>query len=483
MLTGEVAGDRYSLAKDARGRLIQLDAFLRALELMSGPGHPDFRTTADLLAGRLNDYGNLPVPSHQRRFLMKRLRDLTPDSPALPMLAAEELSAAWLESRPVEDTALVISPFELPGSWLTGGGKAETARLRPTLLSHVWQMTLPEGRGTVLFTQDGLVAEVEELAREQSMPPEVSVRVLPPGSEPDPDALLPSLAAGAPLIGWRLGLVTEGGKLFAGAAGRQATVYLWTGVLFIAGIAALAALVARHIVQQVRVARLKNDLVATVTHELKTPLSSMRMLVDTLLDGHYRDDEEKTREYLELIAKENARLSRLIDHFLTFSRMERNKKAFQFEIVPPGRIVEQAMEAIGERLASAGFEVNTEIDADLPDVSADPDAMVTVLLNLLDNAYKYSDEDRRVSVRAFRRNHGVSIRVEDAGIGMAPRTLKRVFDRFYQADRSLNRRTGGCGLGLSIVDFVVRAHSGTIDVESRPGEGSTFTVTLPGGTR
>jgi signal transduction histidine kinase len=479
VLTGKLAHDTYRHALDAQGRLIQLDALLRALELMSGPEHPAYRQTVELLAGRLDDYTDTALLAHQRRFLMNRLRELAADAPALSTLAAEEIASAYLDRHPTLSDSSYLSPFDLPESWLSESTEVETPSLRPTLLPRVWQLPLRERRGIVLFTHERLLAEVEELSREQSLPAEVSVAVLPPGREPDPAASFVSLATGKPLAGWRLSLVVEEGELFEGSASRQSTAYIWTGVLFIVAITALAALVARYIGRQIQVARIKNDLVATVTHELKTPLSSMRMLVDTLLDGHYRQDQRKTREYLTLIARENVRLSRLIDHFLTFSRMERNKKAFDFGVVKPDRIVEEAVEAVRERFESAGFELRTEVAPDLPEVVADPDAMVTVLLNLLDNSYKYSDGDRRLTVRACKREDAICFEVEDHGIGMSSRTVRKIFDRFYQADRSLARRVGGCGLGLSIVKFVVDAHGGAIHVESKPGEGSTFTVTLP----
>ncbi len=114
---------------------------------------------------------------------------------------------------------------------------------------------------------------------------------------------------------------------------------------------------------------------------------------------------------------------------------------------------------------------------------ADEDALVTVLLNLLDNAYKYTPAEKRIGLRAFSDNGGVVFAVEDNGIGIAPREQKRIFRRFYQVDRRLAREAGGCGLGLSIVEFILRAHGGTVQVKSQPGKGSTFSVVLPGAAR
>jgi signal transduction histidine kinase len=227
-----------------------------------------------------------------------------------------------------------------------------------------------------------------------------------------------------------------------------------------------------------RLTRLKNDLIATVSHELKTPLASMRMLVETLLSGRYRDAQQ-SREYLQLMAKENQRLSRLIDNFLTFSRMERSKAAFEFSEVTVEEIVSAAVDSGRDRFSGPGCRLEVDVAAGLPKITADRDALIAVLVNLLDNAYKYTRQDKRIALRAYASDGEVCLEVADNGIGLSRRAAKKVFDRFYQADRSLSRSAGGCGLGLSIVKFIVDAHGGSIDVASQPGKGSTFTVRLP----
>jgi signal transduction histidine kinase len=226
------------------------------------------------------------------------------------------------------------------------------------------------------------------------------------------------------------------------------------------------------------VAQLRNDLVANVTHELKTPLSSMRLLVDTLLNSPVLH-EATAREYLQLIASENLRLSRLIDNFLAFSRMERNKQAFDFVETAPKTIVDTAAAAVRERFNTAECRFEIEVADGLPPIRADGSAMVTALLNLLDNACKYSGERKEITLRAGAENGHVDFEVADNGIGVAPREIKRIFKRFYQVDQRLARTGGGCGLGLSIVQFIVTAHQGTVRVESEPGRGSTFTISIP----
>ena len=257
-----------------------------------------------------------------------------------------------------------------------------------------------------------------------------------------------------------------------------AASYAWVGFLVIATMVVLGAIAGQAIQRQMRLARLKTDLVAAVSHEIKTPLSSMRLLVDALLeDGEL--DLRKTREYLTLIARENVRLSRLIDNFLTFSRMERNRQRFEFAETEASKVVDAAVEAAGERFQAPGCRFDVELLPGLPALRADQDALVAVLLNLLDNAYKFSPEEKHIRLRAFPEPGRVCFAVADNGIGIAPRERKKIFRRFYQADQRLSRAAGGWGLGLSIVEFIVRAHGGQILVESQPGVGSTFMIALP----
>jgi signal transduction histidine kinase len=280
------------------------------------------------------------------------------------------------------------------------------------------------------------------------------------------------------LPGWRLALSLRDQRLFDAAAEQRIASYVWIGVLVFATVIVLAALALRLVRRQMALTQLRNDLVANVTHELKTPLSSMRLLVDTLLNSQPLH-EQTAREYLQLIAQENLRLSRLIDNFLTFSRMERNKYAFGFKEVPATAIVVGAITAVRERFNAPGCQFETHIAPGLPSVVADPDALVTAVVNLLDNAFKYSGEEKQIALSASAENGSVLFVVKDNGIGLSPRDTKRIFRRFFQVDQRLSRSGGGCGLGLSIVKFIVTAHHGSVRVESQPGRGSTFTISLP----
>ena len=282
--------------------------------------------------------------------------------------------------------------------------------------------------------------------------------------------------------GWKVELYFAGGDVFEKAAKRQIAVYIWTGALVILLILVAGGFATQAVGKQIRLNRMKNDFIGTVSHELKTPLASMRVLVDTLLEGRVRD-EAQAREYLRLTAKENERLSRMIDNFLTFSRMERNKVAFSPAAARPAAIAQDALESVQTKFATNNCRLTVEIAEPLPETEADHDAMVTVLVNLLDNACKYTTDNKQVALRVFAEAGFVCFAVSDNGIGLARRHIRRIFDRFYQVDSSLARKAEGCGLGLSIVKFIVDAHSGKIEVESKPGKGTTFTVRLPAAPR
>lgn len=262
------------------------------------------------------------------------------------------------------------------------------------------------------------------------------------------------------------------------AVQAQFRSYLTIVISAVAVIVVIAALAAFTVSRQLELRELRTTAVATVAHELRTPLASMRMLVDTLREGRVRDDEQ-AHEYLDLIAAENERLSRLAEDFLTFSRLERGKQSLQLAPIAPRAVVEQALAGLRPRLSSPGCNFVLDVPGDLPPVRADRDALSSILANLLDNALKYTREDKRISLWVRAAKDAVVFAVTDNGIGLDRAQVRRIFKPFHQVDDRLTRTGEGAGLGLAIVAKLVALHRGKIHVDSRPNQGTTFSVRIP----
>jgi signal transduction histidine kinase len=344
---------------------------------------------------------------------------------------------------------------------------------QPTAVRDVWAFTSNDARTVALYRIDTMDVMLHDLLHEVTPGGIVFYAFTPSDADEDPEAI----AAGMALPSWQLSFLPTEDRDVEAAASRRRAVYVSVAAAGIAAMALLALVAGRTFRRQLRLARLKTDLVAAVSHELRTPLASMRVLVDGLLDDDVIEPV-KTREYLRLLASENARLSRLIENFLTFSRLERGRQQFVFAPVLPASIVTAALDAMRDRLP-AGCAVDVRVDDDLPPVIADAEALVTALINLLDNAVKYTPPEKRIRLRVHRDARGVVFAVQDNGIGIPAREQRRIFRRYYRIDQRLARETSGVGLGLSIVDLIARAHGGTVTVESGDGEGSTFILRLP----
>jgi signal transduction histidine kinase len=406
-------------------------------------------TDPQRLAVRLNDY-TVGMTARQRLSLMRDLRMRAPNV-SLPTQDALQLSMQMVE---------------------VGRPAAEPGGFRRTPVPDVWALT-SDDRLVVGLYRTGWLERMMHDALHEVAPQGIVFIAFPPGVEADTEAI----AAGDWLPGWQLSFMPLDKDILDAAARNTSTFYVAVAAAGIAIIALLGLTAGDAFRRQLQIARLKTDLVAAVSHELRTPLTSMRVLVDGLLADAV-PDPGKTREYLGMMATENARLSRLIENFLTFSRLERNRHQFVFAAVSPVTVVAAAIDAVRERVPVA-CDIQVEIEPGLPPVQADADAIVTALVNLLDNALKYTPPDKRIAVRASRDAGMIMFVVRDNGIGIPLREHRRIFRRFYRVDPRLSGETTGVGLGLSIVDLIVRAHGGTITVRSASGSGSAFSMRLP----
>lgn len=227
-------------------------------------------------------------------------------------------------------------------------------------------------------------------------------------------------------------------------------------------------------------ARLKSDFVSQVSHELKTPLTSIRMFSDLLVTNAPSPDPVKTQKYAEVISQEAGRLSRLINSVLDFSRLERGDLPMQCQSEKLNRIVHEVVEHYRPHLESLGFQLNLHLPEQEVSVHADADRLSQVLLNLLCNAEKYSGEGREIDVTLDApTNRLATLTVADRGPGVPAGKEKRIFEKFYRAHDSLNSGIPGTGLGLALARQIARAHQGDLTYKRRPGGGSQFSLTIP----
>ena len=277
---------------------------------------------------------------------------------------------------------------------------------------------------------------------------------------------------------WQVQLYLVDDKAIRESVRAQFKIYAWIALLTAAAICAIAGIAGFAVSRQLRLQELRSTSVATVAHELRTPLASMRLLVDTLREGRCRTEEQR-REYLDLIAAENLRLSRLTDNFLTHSRLDRGQQAFTFARVAVRGVIDQAVAALRARLHAPGCDFTLDVVEPLPEIFADRDGLLTVLTNLLENALKYTGEEKQITLRVRSAAERVVFTIGDNGVGLTRPERRQIFEPFFQADQKLSRAREGCGLGLAIVREIVDAHGGKVEVESELGKGSAFIVTLP----
>ena len=249
-------------------------------------------------------------------------------------------------------------------------------------------------------------------------------------------------------------------------------------VLMALAIIVASALVLRYTIRQLELAQLKSGFVSNVSHELKTPIALIRLAVETLEMGRVKNDADRDK-FIATIGRETLRLQRLVDNILDFARIEAGQKVLRFEPVDVAALVRETLESFKLRLEDQGFAVSADLPDSLPVARADPTALSHCVLNLLDNAIKYSRDRREVQVSVARRDEFVMVSVTDRGIGITATDQKRIFEKFVRVESGLVHNVKGAGLGLSLVDQIMRAHGGRVEVASVMGEGSTFTLLIP----
>jgi signal transduction histidine kinase len=234
----------------------------------------------------------------------------------------------------------------------------------------------------------------------------------------------------------------------------------------------------RDVRRELALADMRSQFAANVSHELKTPLTAIRMFAEALAMG-VKERPEAQREYLRTIINESERLSRLLNNVLDFSKIEQGTRTYRLESVSLEQVIQAAVQSMAFPLDQKGFDLRVEVEEGISRVRGDKDALEQAVLNLLHNAVKYSGDSRKILLRLRSRDGTASIDVVDFGIGISEENKTRIFGKFFRAPGAENQRIPGTGLGLAIVSHIAQAHGGRVEVLSRPGEGSTFTIVLP----
>jgi len=234
----------------------------------------------------------------------------------------------------------------------------------------------------------------------------------------------------------------------------------------------------RNVYREMTLARLKSDFVANVSHELRTPLALIRLYAETLELGRLTT-QDKYQEYFRIIREESERLTALINNILDFSRIEAGRKEYEFKETDLADLVRSTLDSYRYQIEQNGFVFEENISADIPPVIVDREAIARSLLNLVNNALKYSKDQKYIGVSLYRANGSVKLEVSDRGIGIPAKEQEKIFEKFYRCGDPLVHNIKGSGLGLSLVRHIARAHGGDVLVESAPEKGSKFTIALP----
>ena len=269
-----------------------------------------------------------------------------------------------------------------------------------------------------------------------------------------------------------LGILLEGGTIEALVRERSTTNIFFIILLMIVLVAGVV-FVFINIRREMELARIKSDFVSNVSHELRTPLALISIFAETLELGRTKS-EEKKKEYYSIISKEAGRLSRIVNKILSFSKIEAGKKEYRFSKVNINNIIEDIFKTYQFHLENSGFEFSFSPGPSVPEIDADSEAVSEAVINLLDNAVKYSADRKEVIISTGKEENFVYIEITDKGIGISEEAQKKIFDKFYRVSDGLVHNTKGTGLGLTLVKHIMDAHRGKVKIKSKPNEGSSF---------
>jgi signal transduction histidine kinase len=276
---------------------------------------------------------------------------------------------------------------------------------------------------------------------------------------------------------WRLELAYVGPKGL-GEINIFANFYFWTIITLIIILVFGTALIARIVAREMEILKIKSDFVSSVSHEFKTPLTSMKALTERLEKGKVTQPA-KMKQYISIISYDIDRLIRLVGNILNFSNIEEGKKVYKKEETDIAIWLEEAINNYKKESFENDINIHVQLKNDMPALSIDKDSMAQAIFNLLDNAVKFSRGDKEAEVTAEKNESSIIIKIKDKGIGIENDEKDKIFEKFYRGKSAVKYYIKGTGLGLALVKYTVEAHNGHISVESEPGWSTVFAITLP----
>ena len=263
-----------------------------------------------------------------------------------------------------------------------------------------------------------------------------------------------------------------------GLIGLHKSFYFWTILTLILILSFGVVLIVRTVAHEMDVLKIKSDFVSSVSHEFKTPLTSIKTLTERLMEGKVKD-QAKMNQYFSVISQDTDKLTRLVGNILDFAKIEEGKKEYDFEETDIAEWLDQTIENFRKENLQREINIHTRIPADIPYLKIDKNALALAFNNLLDNAIKVSTKNNKIEVIVIRKKNNLIIKVKDYGIGIPHDELDKIFEKFYQGSNAIRLSTKGTGLGLTLVRHTIEAHGGEVFVESKVDQGSTFTLLLP----
>ena len=386
----------------------------------------------------------------------------------IPILKAEEPSSGRTNttfhhlSRRIEDDSYLISYIPIPGRSILGlrlNPKAILAELSPLKLERPplrkdWQVQIRDETGTALLGshRSPLKPSASQAGFSMSF-----LDDFPP---------------------WRVDIHQSDPDRLDRQFNRRRNVYVLCSLVVMVALFFGGFHWIRSTGNELKLAELKSYFVSTVSHEFKTPLTSIRYLSELLQRGRVKD-EEKKQQYYRTISSESGRLNRLIENILDFSKIEAGMKKYQFEETDMGNLVKDVASRFQSQAAHRTFPLKTDIADPMPGLSADREAVSRALFNLLDNAFKYSGENPEIILRAWSDEETLFLEVQDNGRGISEGEQKKVFEKFYRPGGGGESQVKGSGIGLTLVADIVKAHGGRVSLESHLGMGTRVTLAIP----